>query len=344
MSVRIEATRVPISGRASIFVFVLLLIGVGAIVLSLMNGTPRLTPTELWNILVHGEGERIAQITVMQLRLPRVCLGLLAGAMLAVSGTLLQGAMNNLLAGPELVGVSAGAAVVMAAIIVLELPIIFGLHPWFALLGGLAGGCVVLLAAQQSRNPVKVVLIGAAISALLNAIVICIISLGTKNSINLLFLFLVGSLANRTWEHVHIILPWAIVALPLSLACMRPLNLLQLGDEMAEGLGLPVMAARLVIMMLAAAMVAAIVSVCGPIGWIALLAPHLVRSILDTSDARLVLPLAALAGSTLLLTADLVGRLLFFPVELPVGVWTTLIGGPVLLILFNRQLPSSAKS
>jgi len=332
--------RARVTRFSRVLVLGTLLLGALALlgVLGLTVGTPRLSLPELWQIVAQGGGERVARITVLQLRLPRACLGALSGVLLALSGTLLQGALRNPLAGPELLGVSAGASAVMAAIIVGGLAVPFALHPWLALAGGLAGGGVVLLASLRTRDTVRLILVGAATTALLDALVIAIISLGSQNSVALLFLFLLGSLANRTWQQVQLVLPWALVCAPLALLCARPLNLLQLGDELAEGLGLRVLPTRLAMTVVAAAMVAAVVAVCGPIGWIALLAPHLVRQLLGTSDARAVLPLAALAGAALLLAADLAGRALFAPVELPVGIWTTLVGGPLLLVLLRRQL------
>lgn len=320
---------------------VLLLILAVVITLTLMVGSPWLALAELWDILARGSGERLARLTVWQLRMPRLCLGALVGAMLALCGALLQGALRNPLASPELLGISAGASAVMAAIIVLGLPITLVLQPWCALAGGLLSGAAVLVALRHSRDPVRLILTGAALTALLDALMITIMSLGARNSVSLLFLFLLGSLANRTWQHVQLVLPWAIIGIPLALLCARPLNLLQLGDDMAEGLGLRVLPVRILMMTLAAAMVAAIVAVCGPIGWIALLAPLLVRQLLGTSDASRVLPCTALTGAALLLAADLAGRVLFAPIELPVGIWTALVGGPVLLILLRRQLPGA---
>jgi iron complex transport system permease protein len=322
-----------------VLALVLCLLGALALVsaVALMVGTPTLSPPELWTVLAGG-GERVARITVLQLRLPRLGLGALAGASLALSGTLLQGALRNPLAGPELLGVSAGASAVMAVIIVFGLPIPFVLQPWLALAGALAGGAVVLLVSRLTRDPVRLILVGAATTALLDALVITLLSLGNRNSVSLLLLFLLGSLANRTWEHVQLVLPWAALGIPLALLAARPLNLLLLGDEVAEGLGLRVLPTRLLLMLLAAAMVAAVVAVCGPVGWVALLAPHLVRRALGSDDARLVLPLSSLAGVVLLLTADLAGRLLFAPVELPVGLWTTLLGGPLILVMLRREL------
>lgn len=314
---------------------VVLLAGIG--LLSLLTGTPQLAPPDLW-IIAHGGGTALARLVVLQLRLPRLTLALLAGAMLALSGAMLQDALRNVLAGPELLGVSAGATVVVAAITILHLAVVFSAIPWLALAGGLAGGSVVVLATRHTRDPLRLVLSGAALSALLNASVIVFMSLGSQNDISILFLFLLGSLANRTWQHVGLVLPWAAIGIPLALLCARPLNVLQLGDDVARGLGLPVVRVRLLILIIGAALVAAVVAVCGPISFIALLAPHLARRILKTSDARAVLPCSALIGAVLLSGADLFARVAFSPQELPVGVWTTLVGGPFLLLLLRRQL------
>ena len=324
--------------RAQILILVAgcvgLLAGIG--LLTLLAGTPILTLSDLW-VIVNGGGAPLARIVVTQLRLPRLVLGILAGAMLALSGGLLQDALQNALAGPELLGVSAGATVVVAAITILHLAVTFSVVPWLALAGALVGSSIVILTMHQIRNSVRLVLTGAALTALLNASVIVFISLGSQNDISVLFLFLVGSLANRTWMQVSLVLPWAALGIPLALLCARPLNILQLGDDVARGLGLPVMRMRLLILVLSSALVAVVVAVCGPISFIALLAPHLARRILKTSDARAVLPSAALIGAVLLSGADLFARQAFAPQELPVGIWTTLIGGPFLLLLLRRK-------
>lgn len=312
-----------------------LLVGIG--LLTLLVGTPSLSMTDFWGI-AHGGGTPLARIVVIQLRLPRLVLGILAGAMLALSGVLLQDALQNTLAGPELLGISAGATVVVAAITILHLAVIVSVVPWLALLGGLSGGIIVILTMRQTRDSVRLVLTGAALTALLNASVIVFISLGSQNDISLLFLFLVGSLANRTWIQVNLVLPWAVIGIPLAFLCSRVLNVLQLGDDVARGLGLPVLRIRVLILVLSTALVAAVVAVCGPISFIALLAPHLARRILKTSDSRVILPCAALLGAVLLCGADLFARQAFDPQEIPVGVFTTLIGGPFLLFLLRRQL------
>ena len=323
--------------RTQILILVVVCVGllVSIGLLSLSIGTPRLSLHDLW-IIAAGGGTLLSRVVVTQLRLPRLVLALLAGAMLALSGGLLQGALLNALAGPELLGVTAGATVVVAAITILHLPVAFTIIPWLALVGGLISGSIVTLMIRQVKEPVRLVLTGAALTALLNASVIILMSLGSQNDISLLFLFLVGSLANRTWAHVNIVLPWAAVCIPLALLCARPLNVLQLGDDIAQGLGLPVFRVQLLILVLSTGLVAAVVAVCGPISFIALLAPHLTRRLLQTSDARVVLPCSILIGAVLLSGADLLARQAFDPQEIPVGVWTTLLGGAGLLFLLRR--------
>lgn len=313
----------------------LLLCGIG--LLSLMLGTPRLSPHGLL-IVARGGGTPLQRVVVTQLRLPRLVLALLAGAMLALSGALLQGALQNVLAGPELLGVTAGATLVVAAITILHLGVAYGAIPLLALAGGLGSGGVVILAMGRLRDPVRLVLTGVALTALLNAGVIVLISAGSQNDVSVLFLFLVGSLANRTWMHVHVVLPWAVAGIPLALLCARSLNLLQLGDTVAQGLGMRVGRTRLLIVVLGAALVAAVAAVSGPIAFVALLAPHLARRLLRTADARRVLPAAALIGALLLSAADLLAQQAFDPQQLPVGLWTTILGGPALLLLLPREL------
>jgi iron complex transport system permease protein len=303
---------------------------------SMMAGTPPLSPERLWRVLANTD-THVAHVLVWQSRLPRFVLGALAGGLLATAGVLLQDVMRNALAGPEMLGVSSGAAAVMAAIIIFQLPIPYIWQPWLALFGGVLGGGMVVGASWGSRSPVRVILIGVAVSSLFNAVITTIISLGQQDTISLFYDYFVGGLENRTWTQVLLVLPW-ITALLLSYLFVKRLNVMQLGDDVAAGLGLKVAALRLVVFICAIALVAPVVATCGPIGYISLLAPHLTRHLLQTQDASRVLPVSALLGAILLTGADLLARTLFSPIEIPVGVWTTLLGGPLLLIFLGRRL------
>jgi iron complex transport system permease protein len=305
---------------------------------ALMVGEPFFNPVHLWHLL--WGGSTVDRVLAWQARLPRFVLGALAGALLATSGALVQDAMRNALAGPELLGVSSGSALVMAVIIVLDVPVAAAWQPWLALAGGILGGGTVIALSWTARSPAQVVLIGASVSALLDGAITAVISLGQQSTVTLLYQYLVGDLADRTWSQVLVVLPWiAILAVAWVLA--PQLNLLRLGDEPATGLGLKTAAVRFAVLGLAVAAVGPVIAVCGPISYVALLSPHAARRILGTHDARRVLPIAAIIGAVLLTAADVLAQVLLDPIEMPAGVFTVLLGGPVLLLLLSSGLERS---
>jgi len=317
----------------------LLLCIVVAASLSLANGIPKLSMAEAWGILWGEEAERLARLSVRELRAPRVALGILGGAALGLAGAMMQDGLRNPLAGPELLGVASGASLAVAVVTLFQVPLLLVFHPWVALTGGLLAGAVVIIAAKGARNTLQIVLIGVAVTAFINACIIALISLaGTSGSTLALFYFLLGSLANRTWEHVWIVAPWVAICLPLGLLLARPLNTLRLGDHAAQSLGMSVGRIRTLVLLLGAGLVAAVVAVAGPIGWIGLLAPHLTRRALRSEDPRKVLAFSALMGTALLTMADVGARFAIAPAETPVGLWTVVLGGPVLLLLLRDRI------
>jgi iron complex transport system permease protein len=313
-----------------------LLAGIGVLALTL--GVTAIAPDDVLRILFSQEGERVPRLVIWTLRVPRFLLGALAGAALAIVGAMLQDALGNPLAEPGLLGVSSGASLVVAVVLVFDLAVPFGMLPLFALAGGLTTGLVILLATRLTRDPVRMILIGAALSAMLGALITVCVVLAKPNEIQALYTFMVGSMIGRGWDALNLALPWLLLGIPLALLFARPLNLLQLGDELAEGLGLPVFRTRMLILLLGAALVAAVVAACGPVGFIALLAPHMARRLLGTPDARQVLPIAGLLGATLLTGADLLAREMLKPAELPVGLVTIALGTPLALLLLRRSL------
>ena len=341
------ATARPVSTRRDTVKLLLIATGlllciVVAASLSLANGIPKLSMAEAWCILWGEDAERLARLSVRELRAPRVVLAILSGAALSLAGAMMQDGLRNPLAGPELLGVASGASFAVAVLTLFQVPLLLLFHPWVALSGGLLAGAVVIIAAKGARIPLQVVLVGVAVTAFINACIIALISLaGTSGSVLVLFFFLLGSLANRTWEHVWIVAPWVAVCLPLGLLLARPLNTLRLGDHAAQSLGMSVGRVRTLILLLGAGLVAAVVAVSGPIGWIGLLAPHLTRRALSSEDPRKVLPFSALMGAALLTMADVGAKLAIAPAETPVGLWTAVLGGPVLLLLLRDRILGS---
>lgn len=323
----------------------LLVLGGGAALLNLTQGTPRLDVGEALRLAVDGVDTDRAAFVVRDLRLPRIMVAVLVGAMLGLTGTLMQDTLRNPMAGPEFLGVASGSSLLVAFVILFPVGLAPVWRPFVALAAGLAASAVVLTAMRVTRDPVRVLLVGAALTALLNAATVGLIALAPDPMIAAaVYRYLTGTLSASSWGDVRMVLPWFAVAVPLALATGRTLNLLQLGDDLATGLGTNVLRTRLLLFALAVALLAPGIAVAGPIAFVALLAPHLARRALATTDARQVLPAAALGGAATLLVSDALGRLLLRPVEIPAGVWTILVGGPFLLALLRGSLRRRGRS
>lgn len=294
-------------------------------------GEPTLSPATVLGALADPGSP--ARVGVVDVRLPRVLLGVVGGAGLAVAGLLLQDALRNPIAGPELLGVSSGAAVVVAAIVVFGLAVPLALQPWLALVGALVAGTLVLLAIGRTRDPAQVVLVGAAVSAACGGLVVAIVGMGTQGNVVILFRYLMGSLAARGWDHLGTVAPLVISGIATAWLLRRKVEALSLGDDAAAGLGVPVVVTRVAAVGLAAFLAAAVASACGPVAYVALLAPHVARRLLGTTSTRRVFWLTVLCGMLLLTAADLASRVIFYPVEMPVGIATTLVGVPLLVVL-----------
>ncbi|MGH3611722.1 MAG: FecCD family ABC transporter permease [Pseudonocardia sp.] len=313
----------PARGRLGACIVLLALITVtGVAALSL--GTPTIAPTRLLEVLL-GPDE-VPALVLRELRIPRVALGLVAGAALGVAGLVLQEALRNPLAAPDLVGVSSGAVLAVAIVVVGQIPVGFGTLPAIALGGGLGGGLLTLAAARRARSPAAVLLIGAAVSAALQAAFFVVFALGGQLQAQLLFRFLLGSLSGVLVDDVLAVAPWLLLSIPAAVLAGPVLAVLRLGDEAAGALGVRVERARAAALAIAVVLVGPIIAVCGPVAWVGLLAPHLARRIRPSDDALGWLPLTALCGALVVVLADLVARLALAPIETPVGAWTAIAG------------------
>ena len=267
-------------------------------------------------------------------RLPRLLLALLVGAALAVAGVLVQGIVRNPLASPDILGVNhaASLASVGALLLLPSLPVIT--LPLLAFAGGMAGLILLRILANTSQ-PMKLALTGVALSACWASLTDYLM-LSRPQDVNNALLWLTGSLWGRDWSFVKIAAPLLILFLPLSLRFCRDLDLLALGDARATTLGVSVPRIRLLALLLAVAMTSTGVAVCGPISFIGLVVPHMVRSITGGRH-RWLLPVSAMTGALLLVVADLLARIVHPPLELPAGVLTAIIGAPWFVWLLVRM-------
>lgn len=282
-----------------------------------------------------------ADLVVHRLRLPRVVVGVLAGAAFGLAGALFQGCVRNPLASPDLIGVTAGASVgAVAALTLVGTDVL--LAPVFALLGGAAAALVVyLLAYQRGIALHRLVVVGIALGG--TGFAAGALSSGTSfllikaevTQAQQATVWLTGSLHGRTYDHALAPLLALAVALPLLPLTARLLRSLSLGDEVATGLGVRLHRARAGILALGVLLAAAATAAVGPVGFVALGSPQIARRLLRTSVEPLLASL--LVGAVVVTGADLIGRELFAPVELPAGVFTAAVGGPYLLWLLTRN-------
>ncbi|WP_155300415.1 FecCD family ABC transporter permease [Deinococcus kurensis] len=318
---------------------------VGAAVLAVGSGAVHISPAQVLSILLAPLGagpltpfsEQQAAV-LWVIRLPRVLLGALVGAGLAVAGAALQGLFRNPLADPGLMGITSGAALAAALSVVLGLNVL-GTYslPAAAFAGSLISTALVSLLAQDRGrvNVTTMLLAGIAINALCSAGTGLMTFLATDEQLRTLTFWNLGSLGGATWPTVLSALPLILLgALGLPLTA-RALNALTLGEHGAAHLGVPVTRVKWLIITLVALSVGAGVAVAGSIGFIGLVVPHLLRILTGPNHATL-LPTSALLGATLLILSDLLARTVAAPAEVPIGILTALLGAPFFLYLLRQ--------
>ncbi|MFD9410532.1 FecCD family ABC transporter permease [Streptomyces sp. NPDC059989] len=308
-----------------------------AVVLSLAVGARPVPPATVWDALVHGASGPDAEV-VRTLRVPRTLIAVMVGAALALAGTALQGITRNPIADPGILGISQGAGVAVVCGIAFAGVHTLSGYVWFAFAGAAAASVAVYAIASRGRGgatPVKLALGGAAINALLVSVTTGVLT--TKASALDEFRFWqVGSVAGRDAQVVHQIWPFLLVGAVLVVSVARGLDALALGEDVARGLGQNVAAVRIVGGLGATVLTGAGVAAAGPIAFIGLAVPHIARALVGGGH-RWALPMAALIGPVMLLVADVLGRVVVPPGEVPAGVMTALIGVPFLVTLVRRK-------
>jgi iron complex transport system permease protein len=332
-----------------------LVLGAGVLLLAISfiagsaRGAYAISPFQLWNVLVDmlaGSAQPTPEhLVFMNIRLPRLLLGVAAGAALGMSGALMQGLFRNPLADPGLIGVSSGAALAAGMTIVLgsmwfpDMPRTLG--SWTLVATAFAGSLLVTvlvyaLSQQDGATRVGIMLLaGVAINALAGAGLGYLTFLATDEQVRNIQFWLLGSLGGARWSAVALVFSMVAVAVAAGLTLARPLNAIALGEAQAALLGVPVERVKRFAVLLTALAVGAVTATTGIIGFIGLVAPHCVRLVAGP-DHRIVLPGSALLGAALVLAADSVARTMVKPAELPLGVLTAFVGVPFFLFLLRH--------
>ncbi len=282
----------------------------------------------------------VLKTIITEIRLPRVILAGVVGAALAVAGATYQGLFRNPLADPYLIGVAQGAA--LGAVIGFLLPVDwqglgFGIVPVFAFIGALVSVTIVYRLARVGRilAVTTLILAGVALGALLAAIVSYLITISGERIHGIIF-WLMGSFSLSQWSEVKVALPAMLIGITIIMIYARSLNLIQLGEEQAQQLGIDVEKLKVILLTAATLITAAAVSFVGIIGFVGIIIPHTVRLIWGP-DYRFLIPLSVLVGGIFLILADVVARMVMAPSEIPIGVVTALCGAPFFLYLLRQR-------
>ncbi|MFE5209177.1 FecCD family ABC transporter permease [Streptomyces sp. NPDC056600] len=301
---------------------------------SIAVGAKPLTMSQVWHGLFADTGT-YGDVVVGE-RLSRTVLGLLAGAALGLAGAVLQALTRNPLADPGLLGINAGAsAAVVTAITFFGVTSVGG-YVWFAFAGAMVVGALVwFLGGSRGATPVRLALAGMAIAAALQGYLQALMILD-EAALGRMRFWTVGSLGAASWQSIGQVLPFIAVGTVLALALARPLNAMEMGDDTARALGAHLNRTRALSMLAATLLCGAATAACGPIVFVGLMVPHVVRSFTGP-DLRWILPYATVLSPVLLLGADVIGRVVVRPSELQVGIVTAVIGGPLFIFLVRRR-------
>jgi iron complex transport system permease protein len=317
---------------------ILLGLTVAMLFLAVAIGDHHVGMAQILAVLTDSPGADAKSIQIVRdVRLPRIVLGFLVGASLAIAGMIAQSVLRNPLAEPGLIGVNAGAA--LAAVIVIvrfEVPPTHILS-WLAFAGALTMSLTIYaLSWNSGSSSLRIILIGIGLSSLAGAGANFISAFGDPQAVQRAMVWLSGSIYNSTWEKIRTLATWLAIGMAGSALITREMDLLILGDETARARGQPVELIRALMFVLCAVLSGAAVAAAGLVAFVGLIAPHIARSLVGYSHG-LMLPVTTLTGGLLVVAADLTARTLFTPAQLPVGLMTAILGAPFFAYLMWRK-------
>ncbi|KQY90177.1 iron ABC transporter permease [Paenibacillus sp. Root52] len=332
-----DAISLQMERKSLIVIIVLFMLSLVAAIVGTSIGSDYISPLHvLQTIFKLGTGDY--DFVVLTLRLPRVLLSLLVGAALGMSGAILQGIIRNPLASPDVIGITGGAAVAAVGFVsILGGTISIKLLPLFAIIGALITALVIyVLAWKKGVTPIRLVLIGIGISAIMGAGTTFMLILSPFYTAGQAYIWLTGSIYGASWLDIQTILPVIFIVVPLAIWFARSLNAQEFGDDVATGLGVTVQWHRSLLLLCSVLLAGIAVAVAGTIGFVGLIAPHIARKLVGRMFGSLLL-VSGLVGALLVLSADLIARTAFLPLDVPAGVFTAGIGAPFFLYLLFKN-------
>ncbi len=338
------------TGKNTLFIVLLLAVIVLLLFLNMVLGSVHIPMGSVWNILT-GQGEEPGawQNIIWKSRFPQALTALVAGAGLSISGLQMQTVFRNPLAGPSVLGISSGASLGVAFVVLFSGSIggVALSHLGFigevalsiaAIIGSLSVMALIVFASRKVKGNVTLLIIGVMIGYLANAIIGILKFFSVEEDIKTYVIWGLGSFARVSGNQMMLFVTIMVILIPLSFLLVKTLNLLMLGDGYARNLGLNIKRARILVIACSGVLTAIVTAYCGPIIFLGLAVPHLCRAIFQTSDHRLLMPAALIMGAALALACNLIARMPGFEGALPVNSVTALIGAPVVAsVLFRKR-------
>jgi iron complex transport system permease protein len=330
-----QMKRVRVTTIAAIFLLI------AVFIISVATGFASLTPSELFRTIL-GQGTPRENLILFEFRLPRIVVAILAGMGLAVSGAILQSITKNPLSDPGILGINAGAGLMVVVYIMfftVETSSSLYVLPLFALAGGMVTAFVIYIMSYikgEGVEPTRLVLVGVGLAAALYGATLTLSTRLEMEDYSFMANWMAGRIWGDDWTFVLSLLPWILILIPVTLFKSNVLNTLNLHENVSIGVGVNVGRERIVLIIIAVALASASVAVSGGIAFVGLMAPHIARSLVGPRH-QAFLPVAALIGSILLLTADTIGRVILDPSGIPAGIIVTIIGAPYFMYLLARK-------
>ncbi|WP_318507585.1 iron ABC transporter permease [Bacillus sp. T3] len=327
--------------RALFVFFSLLFLTAAVFVVSTGLGEMKIGPLSVLEVLFGG-GTDMDRLIIQTFRLPRIIVAMMVGMGLAVAGGILQGMIRNPLASPDILGITGGAAVAVVGFLAFfsdennALTVSIKWMPVAAFFGAvMVAFLVYFLAWKNGVSPIRLVLIGIGIMTLMKALTTLMMVFGPIYQASQANIWITGTVYGSNWDNVSVLVPWIFILLIITFIYARHINIQELGDEIAIGLSGEIQRQRLVLLLLSTGLIGGSVAFAGGIGFVGLMAPHMARRLVGSAFGAL-LPVSALIGAILVIAADLIGRTLFSPLEIPAGVFTASIGAPYFIYLLFK--------
>ncbi len=321
-----------------------LLLLLAVVIIALMVGSYHISPLQVMQTLL-GNGSKLQNFTIFQIRLPRIVLAVIVASALGVSGGILQGITRNPLAEPGMIGINAGAALFVVLWISAGITDYYSTLPFLTVLGMpllamtgslLSVGLIYLLSSKGGIRPVRFILTGIGVNGGILAVISFYQLNMSKGDYNQVLTWTSGSLWGSNWSYIFLTAPLVILLIGTVLFRSKNLDVLALGDELAAGVGLSVQKERMILLLLATFLAALATSVAGSIAFLGLLGPQIAKRLTGPVHG-IMLPMAALVSSILLVGADIIAKNLFSPLEIPVGIVVSIVGVPYFIYLMIKE-------